>query len=55
LKNIIPLIWIERWNWKSLKLLQEDQEKKLEIQKMRTILENMIFDKLELKNEIENI
>jgi hypothetical protein len=30
------------------------KEKKLEIQKMRTKLENVIFDKLRLKDEIEN-
>jgi hypothetical protein len=30
------------------------KEKKLEIQKMRTKLENVIFDKLRLKDEIGN-
>jgi hypothetical protein len=29
LENIIPLIWIEWWNWKPLKLLQNDQRKKI--------------------------
>jgi hypothetical protein len=28
LKNIILPIWIEKWNWKRIKLLQKDQEKK---------------------------
>jgi hypothetical protein len=30
------------------------KEKKLEIQKMRTTLKNIIFDKLRLNDEIEN-
>jgi hypothetical protein len=30
------------------------KEKKLEIQKMRTTLKNIIFDKLGLNDEIEN-
>jgi len=28
LKNILPLIWIERWNWKQIKFLQNDQDQK---------------------------
>jgi hypothetical protein len=54
LKNIIPSIWIEGWNGKSIKLLQRSQRKKLEIKRIRTRLENIIFGKLELKDEIEN-
>jgi hypothetical protein len=27
LENIIPSIWIERWNWKPIKLLQKGQRK----------------------------
>jgi membrane protein insertase Oxa1/YidC/SpoIIIJ len=53
LKNIIQLILIERWNWKSIKLLQKNQEIKLKIQRIRTKLENTIFDKLRLNCEIE--
>jgi hypothetical protein len=26
-KNNIPLIWIEWWNWKQIKLLQDDKLK----------------------------
>jgi len=54
LKNIIQLILIERWNWKSIKLLQKNQEIKLKIQRIRTKLENTIFGKLRLNCEIEN-
>jgi hypothetical protein len=54
LKNIIPSIWIEWWNWKSLKLLWKDKKKKLEIQTMKTTLKNIIFGKLILKDKIEN-
>jgi hypothetical protein len=39
---------------KPIKLLQKDQGKKLEIQKIRTKLENIIFDKLGLKDKIKN-
>jgi hypothetical protein len=52
LKNIILPIWIEKWNWKRIKLLQKDQEKK--IQRMRTKLEYIIFGDLRLNDEIEN-
>jgi hypothetical protein len=52
LKNIILPIWIEKWNWKRIKLLQKDQEKK--IQRMRTKLEYIIFGDLKLNDEIEN-
>jgi len=54
LKNIIPSIWIERWNWKSIKLIQKDHGKILEIQIMNTKLNNIIFDKLIFMNEVEN-
>jgi hypothetical protein len=54
LKNIILSIWIEWWNWKSLKLLWKDKKKKLEIQTMKTTLENIIFGKVILKDKIEN-
>ena len=53
LENIMPSIWIEWWNWKSIKLLQMSQGKKVEIQ-MRTKLENIIYGKLRLNDEIEN-
>jgi hypothetical protein len=39
---------------KTIKLLQNDQEEKLEIQRMRTELKNIVFDKLELNDETEN-
>jgi len=52
LKNIILPIWIEKWNWKRIKLLQKDQEKK--IQRMMTKLEYIIFGDLRLNDEIEN-
>ena len=39
---------------KPLKLLQKDQGKKIEIQRIRTTLENIIFSKLGLNDEIEN-
>jgi hypothetical protein len=39
---------------KPLKLLQKDQGKKIEIQRIRTTFENIIFSKLGLKDEIEN-
>jgi len=29
LKIIIPWIWIAWWNWKPIKLLQKNQDKKL--------------------------
>jgi hypothetical protein len=54
LKNIIPSISIERWNWKPIKLLQKNQGKKLETQRIRTKLENIIFDKLGFNYEIKN-
>jgi hypothetical protein len=53
LKNIKPSIWIEGWNWKPIKLLQIYQGKKLEIQRIRTKLKNIIFVKLGFKDEIE--
>jgi hypothetical protein len=53
LKNIKPSIWIEGWNWKPIKLLQIYQDKKLEIQRIRTKLKNIIFVKLGFKDEIE--
>jgi len=52
LKNRIPSIWIEGWNWKSLKILQNVKGKK--IQRMRTTVENIIFSKLRLRDGIEN-
>jgi hypothetical protein len=39
---------------KTIELLQNDQGEKLEIQRMRTELKNIVFDKLELKDETEN-
>ena len=39
---------------KTIELLQNDQEEKLEIQRMRTELKNIVFDKLELNDETEN-
>jgi hypothetical protein len=39
---------------KTIKLLQNDQEEKLEIQRMRTELKNIVFDKLKLNDETEN-
>jgi spore coat polysaccharide biosynthesis predicted glycosyltransferase SpsG len=52
LKNIRLSIWIEWWNWKPIKLLQNSQ-KKLKIKRIRTKLENIIFDKLKFNDEIE--
>jgi len=49
----MPSIWIEWWNWKSIKLLQMSQGKKVEIQ-IRTKFENIIYGKLRLNDEIEN-
>jgi len=54
LENIISLIWIDGRNWKPLKLLQKNQGKKLEIQRIRTTLENIIFNKFRLNNKIKN-
>jgi len=54
LKNIIPSIWNEWWNWKPIKLSQRSQGKNLEIQRMRTRLENIIFCKLGSNDEIKN-
>jgi len=54
LKNIIPSIWIEGWNWKSLKFLQNFKGKKKEIQRMRTTMKNIIFSKLRLRDKIKN-
>jgi len=53
LKNIILSFWIEEWNWKPLKLLQKKARKKIEIQRMRTILKNIIFNKLILNDELK--
>jgi predicted DNA-binding antitoxin AbrB/MazE fold protein len=39
---------------KPLKRLQKDQGKKIEIQRIRAKLKNIIFSKLGLKDEIEN-
>ena len=39
---------------KTIKLLQKDEDNKLEIQKIRTKSENIIFDKLWFKDEIKN-
>jgi hypothetical protein len=54
LEIIISSIWIELWNWKPLKLLQKSQGKKLEIQRLRMTLKNIIFGKLGLNDEIKN-
>ena len=53
LENIKPLIWIEEWNWKPIKLSQKNQSKILEIQIRRTKLKNIISDKLRFNDEIE--
>jgi hypothetical protein len=53
LKNIILSIWIKWWNWKPIKLLQNNQEKKLKIQRIRIKLKNIIFGKLRFSDEIE--
>jgi hypothetical protein len=53
LKNIILSIWIKWWNWKPIKLLQNNQEKKLKIQRIRIKLKNIIFGKLRFNDEIE--
>ena len=50
---MILSIWIEGLNWKPIKLLPKGHGKKLEIQIMRIKFENIIFGKLELKDEIE--
>jgi hypothetical protein len=39
---------------KTIKFLQNDQEEKIEIRRMRIELKNIVFDKLGLKNETEN-
>jgi len=39
---------------KTIKFLQNDQEEKIEIRRMRIELKNIIFDKLGLKNETQN-
>jgi hypothetical protein len=39
---------------KIIKFLQNDQEEKIEIRRMRIELKNIVFDKLGLKNETEN-
>jgi hypothetical protein len=49
----ILLFWIEWWNWKQIKLTK-DPRKKIEIKKIRTKLENIIYCNLRLKDEIEN-
>jgi len=54
LKNIIPSIWMKKWNWKPIKVLQKDKEKKLEIQRIGIKLKNIILGKLGLNVEIEN-
>ena len=53
LKNIILSIWIKWWNWKPIKILQNNQEKKLKIQRIRIKLKNIIFGKLRFNDEIE--
>jgi hypothetical protein len=39
LKNIIPSIWIERWNWKPIKLKKKCQGKKIRDQKNKDEIE----------------
>jgi len=39
LENIRPSIWIERWNWKQIKLQQKGEDQKLEIKKIRIEIE----------------
>jgi len=51
LESII-LIWMMKL--KIIKFLQNDQEEKIEIRRMRIELKNIVFDKLGLKNETEN-
>jgi len=50
--NTIYLNW--RMKLKPIKLLQKSQGKELKIQRMKIELGNIIFDKLELNNEIAN-
>ena len=50
--NTIYLNW--RMKLKPIKLLQKSQGKELKIQRMKIELGNIIFDKLELNNEIVN-
>jgi hypothetical protein len=53
LKNIVPSIWGERWNWKQVKLLQNSQEKNYKPKKKDQIGKYNIC-KLGLNDEIEN-
>jgi hypothetical protein len=41
-------------NLKTIKTFTKKSKKKIEIQRIITTLDNIIFDKLELKNKIEN-
>ena len=50
----IPSIWIEWWNWKKIIFLQKGKGKKIETKRKRIKLENTIFGKLRLNDEIEN-
>jgi len=50
----IPSIWIEWWNWKKIIFLQKGKGKKIETKRKRIKLENTIFGKLRLNDEIKN-
>ena len=50
----IPSIWIKWWNWKKIIFLQKDKGKKIETKRKRIKLDNTIFGKLKLNDEIEN-
>ena len=49
---IINFNW--KMNLKTIKTFTKKSKKKIEIQRIITTLDNIIFDKLELKNKIEN-
>jgi hypothetical protein len=50
----IPSILIKLWNWKKIIFLKKDKGKKIETKRKRIKLENTIFGKLKLNDEIEN-
>ena len=54
-KNNISQLEIKGWNWKQIKILQRDQEKKLKIKIIRTEVEISIYKRTTLRFCMTNV
>jgi hypothetical protein len=54
-KNYISQLEIKGWNWKQIKILQRDQEKKLKIKIIRTEVEISIYKRTTFRFCVTNV